>query len=108
MDLSISSGWSLLRGRDFSEAMPQDEREGMLINETLRDQLGWENAVGKWFNFHGREARITGVLKDYNFHSFHHEITPLALFMDSGWWFPYQKIYVKVQADDVQETVLLI
>ena len=98
-------GLELVEGRDFSEAMPQDEREGMLINETLREQLGWESAVGKWFNFHGRKARITGVLKDYNFHSFHHEITPLALFMDSGWWFPYQKIYVKVQADNMQETV---
>lgn len=98
-------GLELVEGRDFSEAMPQDEREGMLINETLRRQLGWESAVGKWFNFHGREARITGVLKDYNFHSFHHEITPLALFLDSGWWFPYQKIYVKVNADNMQETI---
>ena len=95
----------IVEGRDFSEMMDSDVQEGMLINETLRSQLGWDTAVGKWFNFHGREARITGVLKDYNFHSFHHEIAPLALFLDEGWWFPYQRIYVKVRPENVQETV---
>ena len=101
-------GLELVEGRDFLEAMPGDEREGMLINETLKRQLGWDSAVGKWFNFHGREARITGVVKDYNFHSFHHEIRPLALFLDSGWWFPYQRIFVKVRAENMEETIAFL
>ena len=98
----------LVEGRDFSEAIPVDEREGILINETLKQQLGWDTAVGKPFNFHGREARVTGVLKDYNFHSFHHEIAPLALFIDSGWWFAYQRIFVKVAPANMQETLASI
>ncbi len=98
-------GLELIEGRDFSAAIDSDKREGMLINETLKKQLGWDKAVGKWFNFHGREARITGVVKDFNFHSFRHEIAPLALFLDSGWWFPFQRIFVKVSPDEMQETV---
>ena len=98
----------LVEGRAFSASMPMDEREGILINETLKRQLGWDTAVGKPFNFHGREARVTGVLKDYNFHSFHHEVAPLALFMDSGWWFAYQRVFVKVTPGTMQETLTFI
>lgn len=98
----------LVEGRAFSESMPIDEREGILINEALKNQLGWDTAVGKPFNFHGREARVTGVLKDYNFHSFHHEIAPLALFIDSGWWFAYQRIFVKVAPGRMQESLASI
>ncbi len=101
-------GLELVEGRDFSEAIASDSREGMLINETLKQQLGWDSAVGKWFNFHGREARITGVVKDFNFHSFHHDIAPLALFLDSGWWFPFQRIFVKVSPDGMQETIAFL
>ena len=101
-------GLELVEGRDFSEAIASDEREGMLINETLKQRLGWDNAVGKRFNFHGKEARITGVLKDYNFHSFHHEIAPLALFIDSGWWFAFQRIFIKVSPENMQGTLAFV
>lgn len=98
-------GLELVEGRDLSRDISTDAQEGMLINETLRKQLGWDSAVGKWLNFHGREARITGVIKDYNFHSFHQEIAPVALFLDSGWWFPFQRVFVKVNAANMQETI---
>ncbi len=101
-------GLELVEGRDFSPDIPTDAREGMLINETLKHQLGWETAVGKWFNFHGREARITGVVKDFNFHSFHAPIEPLALFLDSGWWFPYQRVFVKVRPDAMTATLAFL
>ncbi len=98
-------GLELVEGRNFSMDISTDAQEGILINETFRKQLGWESAEGKWLNFHGREARVTGVVKDYNFHSFHQEIKPVALFLDSGWWFAYQRIFVKVNAANVQETI---
>jgi putative ABC transport system permease protein len=51
-------GIELVEGRDFSASMGTDEQEGILINETLRRELGWETAVGKWINFRRREARV--------------------------------------------------
>ena len=94
----------LVEGRDFSEAMATDEEEGILINETLKRQLGWDTAVGKRFNFRDR-TRIIGVVKDFNFHSFHLAVAPLALTLESGWWFPYQRIYVKAGVGEMQETI---
>ncbi len=101
-------GLELVEGRDFSEEIPSDAREGWLINESLKTQLGWENAVGKSFNFHGREGQITGVLKDFNIHSFHHEIAPLAMFIDSGWWFPFRRVFVKVDAERIPQTIAFL
>ncbi|MEZ4703295.1 MAG: ABC transporter permease [Rhodothermales bacterium] len=98
-------GLELVEGRDVSLDNPIDAREGILINETLKRQLGWENAVGKALTFHGRTARVTGVVKDFNLHSFHEEIAPLALFLDEGWWFPFQRIFVKVRPEGIAETI---
>ncbi|MFK7843867.1 MAG: ABC transporter permease, partial [Rhodothermales bacterium] len=98
-------GLELVEGRDFSRDISTDAQEGILINETFKKQLGWDTAEGKWLNFHGREARVTGVIKDYNFHSFHQEIAPVALFLDAGWWFAYQRVFVKVNAASMQETI---
>ncbi len=101
-------GLELVEGRDFSEDIPADAREGLLINETLKNELNWDIAVGKWFDFHGRESTVIGVVKDFHFHSMHEEVAPLALFIDSGWWFPYQRIYVKVSPGDVQESIAFL
>lgn len=101
-------GLEVVEGRDFSEAIAADARNGLLINETMKRRLGWETAVGKWVNFHGEEVRVVGVLKDYNFHSFHQEIAPLGLFIDTGWWFAYQRVFVKVRPENMQETIAFV
>ena len=101
-------GLELVEGRDFSEAIEADARDGLLINETMKRRLGWETAIGKWVNFHGEEARVVGVLKDYNFLSFHEEIAPLGLFIDSGWWFAYQQVFVKVRPENMHETIAFV
>ncbi|MEM6648569.1 MAG: ABC transporter permease, partial [Bacteroidota bacterium] len=101
-------GLELVEGRDLSPDRSADAEEGMLINETLRQQLGWTTAVGRRFDFHGREALITGVVKDFHFHSLHREVAPIAMFPDSGWWFPYQRVFVKVRPEAMPETVAFL
>ncbi len=98
-------GIELVEGRDFSEAMATDAREGLLINETMARQLGWETAVGKWFNFRDRETRIIGVMKDFNFLSFHQEMAPLALYLDPQ---RFSRVLVKVRPDEMQETIAFL
>ncbi|MCG8372867.1 MAG: ABC transporter permease [Balneolales bacterium] len=98
----------IVEGRDFSMEISTDLTRGMIINETLKNQLGWENAVGKEFKFRGRDARITGVVKDFNFRSFHEGIEPLALFLEQDWWFPYQRVFVKMNSANPRETIAYI
>ena len=94
----------LIEGRGFTEDRVADLEEGVLINETAMKQLGWDTAVDKSFFLRGR-TRVIGVMKDFTFHSFHHAIEPLAFTAESGWWFPYQKIFVKVESDKVSEVL---
>ncbi|MEM9664631.1 MAG: ABC transporter permease [Bacteroidota bacterium] len=100
-------GLEVVEGRDLSETVATDADEGMLINETLKRRLGWETAVGKRFDFFGREARVTGVVKDFHFDSFHREIEPLALFLGSG-WFAHQRLFIKVRPQEMPATLAFV
>lgn len=95
----------LAEGRDFSESVSSDATNGILINETLRSRLGWEEGTGKWFNFFGRESTVIGVIKDFNFRSFHQEIAPLALFIDSDNSFAYRRIFVEIGPGNIPQTL---
>lgn len=95
-------GIELIEGHAFSEGVATSESEGMLINETLKRQLGWDTAVGKWFRFRGREAHIIGVVEDFNFLPFHQEVAPLALYLDSRF---LRQILVRVHPANMQETI---
>lgn len=95
----------LVEGRDFSEAVTTDATESMIINETLKRQLGWDTAVGKRFNFYNREARIIGVVEDFQFHTFRQEISPLVLFIEEDY---FLRILVKIRGENVPQTIDLL
>ena len=94
-------GIGLAEGTDFTDTPFPGEREGMLINETLARQLGWERPVGKWFDFRGRAFRVIGVMRDFNFQSFRQELAPLALYLDEQ----VRQVLVKVRPEGMQETL---
>ena len=101
-------GLELIEGRDFSPERSVDIGEGALINETLREKMGWDMATGRTFEFYGSTFQVIGVVEDFNFHSFHQEVAPVALFVDSSWWFGYQRVFVKVSSEDISNTVASI
>ncbi len=51
---------------------------------------------------------MIGVVKDFTFHSFHHEVAPLVFTLEGGSWFPYQRVFVKVGPDNVQQTIAAV
>jgi putative ABC transport system permease protein len=94
-------GIELVEGLDITGA--SESRDGLLINETMVRQLGWEHPVGKRINFQGREVRIAGVMKDFNFLSFHQAIAPLAFYQSEEW--PFARLLVKVNPQQMQATL---
>ncbi|MFK7847380.1 MAG: ABC transporter permease [Rhodothermales bacterium] len=98
-------GIDLVEGRDLSETRATDAQEGMLINEAMKRQLGWDTAVGKSISLLSREARVVGVMKDFHFLSFRHEIAPLALFIDESY---FQRVLVKVRPAGMQTTIAFL
>ncbi|MBS1665147.1 MAG: ABC transporter permease [Bacteroidetes bacterium] len=77
----------LQAGRNFSAAQPTDKDGSVIINETLANQLGWTDPIGKRVQTtigadrHNAIATVIGVVKDFNMYSLQHKIEPLVLQM---------------------------
>ena len=100
-DLLDTYGLKLAEGRYFSEQFQTDASQGIVINESLANALGWEQPIGKRLDIDGetQNARVIGVLKDFHFESFHHPIGALALYMAPR----YEMLSVRVQGGDVAD-----
>ena len=76
-------GMQLVAGRNISFAFGTDQKQAYLINETAVKAFGWDNPIGKEFEWlrggSGRKGKVVGVVKD--FHHFHlkHAIEPLFM-----------------------------
>jgi len=68
-------------GRNFSKDKALDKnKQAFLVNESLAQELGTQNIVGKKFRTcNAPWGEIVGVVKDFNYRSLHHTIEPLAV-----------------------------
>jgi putative ABC transport system permease protein len=84
-------GISLLKGRDFHAGSPADSA-AVMINESAAKALGITEASGQLVeipevNFGGSfspmdqpfVARVTGIVKDFNFQSLHEPVAPMVI-----------------------------
>ena len=76
----------VLHGRNFSNAIESDKYGAALVNETLMNQLGWKNAIGKRIRFNDgndkmAERTVIGVVKDIHTYSLQHKVEPLVMLM---------------------------
>ncbi len=80
-------GIKILEGREFSQDFGSDLNQSVILNETAVKRLGIVDPVGKLY-VSGTDNRnvvvkitIIGVVKDFNLHSIHSDIPPLAINM---------------------------
>jgi putative ABC transport system permease protein len=77
----------LVAGTGFSSSHSPDSVGAMLINEAAVQSLGYRTAaeaIGKPFEQSSGKGLITGVIRDFHFHSFREKVQPLTLRMLSG------------------------
>ncbi|HEY9195299.1 MAG TPA: ABC transporter permease, partial [Mucilaginibacter sp.] len=81
-------------------------RYSFILNESAVKALGWtpEQAIGKTIS-KGNPGVIKGVVKDFNFKSFHDPITPLILFLDKA---QLQMVFVKINGNNTAATIAAI
>lgn len=94
-DFIPTSGLTLLAGRNYSVEIPSDSTEAFIVNESAVRTFGWdtpEQAIGKPFEFIGREGVIVGVVKNFNFSSLYNPVQPACLYLLNG---GFSKITVK-------------
>ncbi len=96
---------ALLTGRNFSSAYPSDVDHGFILNETAAKHFGWtaESALGKGINWGlGKEGKVIGVVRDFNFSSLHENIRPLILHMLPE---SYDLLSIRIQPGQVAQTL---
>ncbi len=80
-------GVKMLAGRNFDPQLASDSTEAFVINKAAVDGLGYTNAeeaIGKKFNYGGRNGYIIGVCEDFHFESLHQEIAPITFQITNG------------------------
>jgi putative ABC transport system permease protein len=98
----------LLKGRNFSAAMPTDKTDAVIINETLVKEMGWNDPIGRRVLMgtdNGVAAKsVIGVVKDFNTYSLQHKVAPLVLRMvsEAG---DQDNIYVRLRPGNIQESL---
>jgi putative ABC transport system permease protein len=69
-------GMTMVAGRSFSTRFGSDTAK-LIINEAGIKVMRLKNPVGKLFHQGGRDYQIIGVVKDFNFESFHQAVQPM-------------------------------
>lgn len=75
-------GAEIVNGRDFDPGFSTDRQEGMIVNETLARFMEWDDPIGKRITQGTHtDARVIGVVKDFNYASLHNKIEPMLIRM---------------------------
>jgi len=86
-DYMNTFGIEIIAGRDFDERLANDSTRAFILNEAAVKALGWsspEEAVGKAFNYGGRQGEIIGITRDFHFESLHQDIAPIVFMITAG------------------------
>ncbi len=94
-------GIEMVKGRDFRQELASDST-GFILNQQAVDKLGLSHPIGKQIEVFQQKGQVIGVMKDFHFRSFHHQIEPLVL---SHYYDYFQNISVKMDMRNVSATL---
>jgi putative ABC transport system permease protein len=93
-------------GRAFSIEYGSDSAD-FIINEAAVKEFGWgkpENAIGKGFVWGGKEGKIIGVVKDFNFNSLQQKVQPMVMHIQPE-QFSFNSISVRIPPQNIKTTM---
>ncbi len=92
----------LVDGRFFSKDLKTDENATALINEAAVRDFGVEDPYQLSFRIPGGNAKVIGIVKDFNYKSLHNRIEPLVII-----YLPRQGQYVnlKIAGNNIPATL---
>ncbi|MDP1931106.1 MAG: ABC transporter permease [Gammaproteobacteria bacterium] len=113
-------GMRLIEGRDFDENRENDAGNTVLVNQSLVQAMGWENAIGKRLQQFGPNAptmEVIGVVEDFHFEGLQHPVVPayMAYFMpnlatmDATNRGTYsEQLILNIRGDSVQSVIAML
>jgi putative ABC transport system permease protein len=92
----------MAEGRFFSKDFESDSKEGFILNEAAIKAMALDSPLGKRFSSFGKDGRIIGVIKDFNYKSLHSEIEPLILLMEPR---GYRYGCIRISSENIEGTI---
>jgi putative ABC transport system permease protein len=95
-------GLKIIAGKALSKS---DTTNAYVVNETFLKKMGIHDpneALTKVLTIHDEKAAIVGVTKDFNDHSLHQEISPIAISSEKS---EYYSIAVKMNSKQMMEAM---
>ena len=92
----------LVKGRLFSKEMKSDRNATALLNEAAVREFDVKDPFEIEIRVPGGNAKVVGIVKDFNFKSLHHSIEPLAII-----YLPGQGAYanIRISGNKLQQAV---
>jgi putative ABC transport system permease protein len=94
-------GMEMKEGRKFSPNS-EGERRSVIFNEAAIRFMGLKDPVGQMIKVMNEECEIIGVVKDFNYESFHAEVKPAVFFVKPDW---SGNIFIRLEQGKEQETI---
>src|SRR5690606_1503450 len=91
-------------GRNFSQDMPTDREDAIIINETLVNELGWKDPIGRKVIVNNHVRTVIGVSRDFNTYSLQHKVAPVVLSMPEK-VNDQDNLYIRIGKDNTQATL---
>jgi putative ABC transport system permease protein len=93
---------------EFIALNNSEDKFKYILNESAKDMIGWDNAIGKSFSAFGKNAKsnVMGVVKDFNFMSLHHKVEPSVLVIRKS--LKPSQLLVKIKTNDMNKTITLV
>jgi putative ABC transport system permease protein len=76
--------FELVQGRSFVPGSEAD-KQAIIFNEAAIKFMGMKDPLGRKVEFNGGEYEIIGVIKDFNYESFHEPMKPAFLWLQPAW-----------------------
>jgi putative ABC transport system permease protein len=102
-------GIKMAKGRNFEEGNSSDKDGALIVNQTLVDQMGWDNPIGQKLPKGFRNATVIGVVDDFHYYPMHRKIEPMVFHMPrtddlSG----INEIAVRLRGGNISSTLSLL
>ena len=99
-DFLETFGIELVAGRNLDSSREAD-KDAFLLNETAVRQLGWDDPIGKRFDWLGRKSgHVVGVVRDFHTQSLHSPIEPLVM---HHW--THRTVTIRISGEDIPGTL---
>jgi len=92
----------LMEGRFFDEALLTDLDQSVVMNQTLAENMGWDNPIGQSFDVDSLTYSVIGIVADFHYDDFDDKIEPTFFRMTKEENFKF--ISVRINEGQISDT----